>query len=192
MRGGDAARPRPSAHLLLRALQGQSKMARRLCRASTAPRLSPVLGVRPPGRGMRRRKPPAGMRGLFSGFGIAARGGCGNVPIAGLIPPGPGPDRNPSPGGAGPVYRGGIVGECATCGKRFKVAAVGRPRLYCSARCKEKGKRKRERTVARAAAPVSADALRRACHICGAPDPTVGVPAPLLCALCASPPPVSG
>jgi predicted nucleic acid-binding Zn ribbon protein len=81
---------------------------------------------------------------------------------------------------------------CEVCAKPFNRADTGRPRRYCSDRCKEKAKRKRERERDRAAvsgldgAPVDYDAgAAPLCHVCGRERAAVGVPTPLLCASCA-------
>lgn len=86
---------------------------------------------------------------------------------------------------------------CKVCGIPFKTKATGRPRLYCSDRCKEKDKRRRRRveereSFAQARAVLdepefqatAGDAL---CHVCGAADAVVGTPEPLLCIACSSP-----
>lgn len=83
-------------------------------------------------------------------------------------------------------------GTCETCGIPIKRKDTGRPRLYCSARCKEKAKRKAARERSRNAvaelATLQVDEGFSGgdvtCHVCGRATATVGVPEPLICAAC--------
>lgn len=80
---------------------------------------------------------------------------------------------------------------CDICGKTFNRAETGRPRMYCSDRCKEKAKRNRRREEDRTAVArlselrVSEYDGPAACHVCGQAAATVGSPVPLICGGCA-------
>lgn len=95
------------------------------------------------------------------------------------------------------------MSTCAICGRGFKVKPTGRPRKFCSDRCKEKDKRKRGRDADRASlagvrglfqegdfetdgVAVSGSGPQGLCHVCSQRAATVGTPEPLLCQGCAT------
>lgn len=85
-----------------------------------------------------------------------------------------------------------VAASCEVCGSLFERAETGRPRLYCSDRCKEKNKRKvnreRDRAAVAGLASVPVDEGGPAyCHVCAQQPATVGTPEPLLCQGCARP-----
>lgn len=82
---------------------------------------------------------------------------------------------------------------CEVCGKTFVRAETGRPRMYCSDRCKERAKRARRKqdernAVARLSEVRDEDEWQGAplCHVCGRGAATRGTPVPLVCDECAA------
>lgn len=82
---------------------------------------------------------------------------------------------------------------CEVCGIFLKAPSKngGRPRRYCSLRCKGKARRRRDRDEDRAshaqAASVEPESGPALCHLCAQGPATVGTPHPVLCAGCAHP-----
>lgn len=76
---------------------------------------------------------------------------------------------------------------CEVCGKTFAREETGRPRKYCSDRCKERAKRNRrredERTAVARLADVRVDEGEPVCHVCAARSAVRGNP-PILCNEC--------
>ena len=86
--------------------------------------------------------------------------------------------------------------RCPSCGGRVPQPVTGRPRIYCSARCKKRAERRRDRDAEsrsrEQAALVSGVPFEpdpgSLCHVCSRNTATVGTPRPVLCAVCATPP----